>query len=223
MSETDATEGTDVGGVPLPPGAPLPPDEPPPPAGKKPKSGNKKAVKRLTKHRRNLVIAVVVEAALVVAFGTWLIVELAGGSGGQRKANAIPQASSQTSVSDAFRASAMDTAKSYAIDFSTYDYQHLDQDFQTVTSHLAPSFKAQYSQTVASLKAIVVQYKGSATATVQGVGLASISPTQAVVLVFLDQKVTNTNLKAPRIDTNRLQITLERTGGTWLMSDLQLK
>lgn len=203
MSETGTAEGADVEGVPLPPGAPSPP------AGKKPKSGNKKAVKRLTKHRRNLVIAVVVEAALIAGLVAWVLVQYLDLSD-QHQVNSL-------------RKSATAAAQEYALDFSTYDYQHLDQDFQTVTSHLAPSFRDSYTKTVASLKAIVVQYKGSATATIQGVGVTSVNSKKAVVLVFLDQKVTNTNLKAPRIDTNRLQITLERTGGTWLMSDLQLK
>ena len=178
-------------------------------AGKKPKTGNKKAVKRLTKQRRNLVVALLAEAAVIAGLLAWVIVQYLDSSD-QHHLNSL-------------RTSAASTAQEYALDFSTYDYQHLDQDFQTVTSHLAPSFRDSYTKTVASLKAIVVQYKGSATATIQGVGVTSVNTKTAVVLVFLDQKVTNTNLKAPRIDTNRLQITLERTNGSWLMSDLQLK
>lgn len=177
--------------------------------GKKPKTGNKKAVKRLTKQRRNLVVALLAEAAVIAGLLAWVIVQYLDSSD-QHHLNSL-------------RTSAASTAQEYALDFSTYDYQHLDQDFQTVTSHLAPSFRDSYTKTVASLKAIVVQYKGSATATIQGVGVTSVNTKTAVVLVFLDQKVTNTNLKAPRIDTNRLQITLERTNGSWLMSDLQLK
>ena len=177
--------------------------------GKKPKTGNKKAVKRLTKQRRNLVVVLIAEAAVIAGLLAWVIVQYLDSSD-QHHLNSL-------------RKSAASTAQEYALDFSTYDYQHLDQDFQTVTSHLAPSFRDSYTKTVASLKAIVVQYKGSATATIQGVGVTSVNTKTAVVLVFLDQKVTNTNLKAPRIDTNRLQITLERTNGSWLMSDLQLK
>ena len=194
-----------------------------PARAKKPKGGGrKKELRRLSRHRRRLLLAVLVEAAVIVGLAVWLAVALRDSSHDRHRAATEKR---QATATEALRASAMTTAREYALDFSTYDYRHLDQDFQTVTSHLAPSFRAQYQQTVASLKSLVVQYRGTATATVQGVGLASLDQSKgtAIVLVFLDQKVTNTNLKAPRIDTNRLQITLQRTGDTWLMSDLQLK
>ncbi|HJQ43084.1 MAG TPA: hypothetical protein VJ831_08365, partial [Jatrophihabitantaceae bacterium] len=121
------------------------------------------------------------------------------------------------------RASATKSARQFAIDFSTYDYRHLDQDFAKVSAHLAPSFRAQYASTTASLKSIVVQYRGVATASVQGVGVTSVSSKKAVVVVFLDQQVTNSATKTPRIDRNRLEVTLQRSKGQWLLSDLQLK
>jgi Mce-associated membrane protein len=193
-----------------------------PVAAKKAKGGRKKELRRLTRQRRRLLSAVLVEAAVIAGLVVWLVLALMSSSHERDRATAAKR---HAATADELRNSAMASAREYAIDFSTYDYRHLDQDFQTVTSHLAPSFRAQYQQTVASLKSLVVQYRGTATATVQGVGLASLDQARgtAVVLVFLDQKVTNSNLKAPRIDTNRLQITLQRTGSAWLMSDLQLK
>jgi Mce-associated membrane protein len=124
---------------------------------------------------------------------------------------------------DPLAQSALATARQYALDFSTYDYRHIDQDFAKIASELTPAFRTEYQKTSASLKSIVVQYRGVATATVQGMGITSLTANQAVVVVFLDQQVTNTSTKTPRIDRNRLQITLQRNGSGWLMSDLQLK
>jgi hypothetical protein len=40
------------------------------------------------------------------------------------------------------------------------------------------------------------------------------------VAVFLDQTVTTSQSKTPRIDRDRLIVTLVRTGDTWLISKL---
>lgn len=193
------------------------PPEPADSAQPKPKGGGKKRARQQVRRLRRLLVACLVALALALA-GLGVALGLAVSWHGTSKP-AVPV----TSVSDALRQSALDTAKKYALDFSTYDYRHIDADFAKIASELTPSFRTQYQATSASLKSIVVQYRGVATATVQGIGLTSITSTQAVVVVFLDQQVTNTSTKTPRIDRNRLQIALQRNGAGWLMSDLQLK
>ena len=115
-------------------------------------------------------------------------------------------------------------AQQYAVDFGSYDYQHLDADFQRVATHLTSGFAKSYASVSATLKPTIVQYKGKSTAAVQGVAISSVSTSRAVVLVFLDQTVTTTQQKTARIDRNRLQLTMQRQkNGTWLISDLALK
>jgi len=182
----------------------------PEPITPKAKGGSKKRAKAQARRLRrwltaSLIASIVTLAGLGVAIGFAV-----SGSGG-------------TGSADALRQSALDTAKRYALDFSTYDYRTIDADFARISAELTPSFRSQYQSTSASLKSVVVQYRGVATATVQGIGLTSLTGSQAVVVVFLDQQVTNSSTKTPRIDRNRLQITLQRNGGGWLMSDLQLK
>jgi Mce-associated membrane protein len=41
---------------------------------------------------------------------------------------------------------------------------------------------------------------------------------QVTVVVFGEQKVTNTSLSQPRIDLFRVRVTLDRVGGQWLVS-----
>lgn len=132
------------------------------------------------------------------------------------KANALTQ--------DAVdRASALAAAQKYAIDFGSYDYAKLDQDFQLVSSHLTPAFATKYKQISGQLRTVIVQYKGRSTATVEGAGVQSVGATTAVVLMFLDQTVTTTQSATPRIDRNRLKITLaHQPDGSWLISDLAL-
>ena len=86
-----------------------------------------------------------------------------------------------------------------------------------------PSFATDFSRLTSSLGSLIAQEKGQTVGTVQGVGVTSVTPTTAVVIVFLDQKVTSAQSSTPRLDHNRLRLTLARqTNGTWLVSKLQL-
>ncbi|HEY0560565.1 MAG TPA: hypothetical protein VGD03_09805 [Frankiaceae bacterium] len=123
---------------------------------------------------------------------------------------------------DARRTSATAAARSYALDFSTYDYRHLDADFARVQSHLTGSFKADYASTSGSLKQLITQYRGVSTAQVVGAAPSHVGAEHATVLLFLDQTVTNTAAPDPRLDRNRLTLSLLRAGDHWLVSDLQL-
>jgi Mce-associated membrane protein len=124
---------------------------------------------------------------------------------------------------DKARASALSAAKQYAVDFGSYDYQKLDEDFQVVASHLTKDFATKYAKVSSDLKQIIVQYKGKSTATVQGAAVASATTTKATVLVFLDQSVTTSQSSTARLDRNRLEMSLEKQGSTWLIADLSLK
>jgi Mce-associated membrane protein len=121
------------------------------------------------------------------------------------------------------RDSALSSAEKYAVDFGSYDYAKLDHDFQLVSSHLTKSFADKYAQISQQLKSVIVKYKGKSTATVQGAGVTSVTGKEAVVVLFLDQTVSTTQSDKPRVDRNRLTMTLQRQAdGTWLISDLEL-
>ncbi len=158
-----------------------------------------------------------VAGALVVGLAAaliWTLVLLDQRDGDVAAANRI----------DAARASALKAALTYAVDFGSYDYQHLDADFQRVTEHLTAGFAKKYSSVSRDLRAVIVQYKGRSTATVQGAAISSVTSTHAVAVIFLDQTVITTQSKTPRIDRNRMQMTMQRQGnGDWMISDLALK
>jgi Mce-associated membrane protein len=112
-------------------------------------------------------------------------------------------------------------ASRYAVDFGSYDYTTLDADFARVLSHLTPSFAKNYQSVSGALKPTIVQFKTKETAAVQAVAVQSITSSQAIVLVFLDQTVVSTQSSTPRIDRNRLRVTMQRQhDGTWLISEI---
>lgn len=126
-------------------------------------------------------------------------------------------------VSPATRQQALASAQKVAIDFSTYDYRHLDQNFAQVASELTGKFATDYQATARSLKATLMQYQAVATAKVLDAGLVSISANKAVAILFVDQTTTGKVSKTPTVDRNRLRVTMERHGNRWLTSALDLR
>ena len=110
------------------------------------------------------------------------------------------------------RDAAVAAAKSFAVDFGSYDYEHLDTEFQEVAELMTPAFAKSYLETSDKLKATFEQYKTQVTAKIQGSVSPRPSATEAVVVVFLDQTVHTSQSTAPRIDRNRLEIHLVKTG-----------
>ena len=139
----------------------------------------------------------------------------------QSLARELKQARSTASVGNlALGQSAVTAAKSYAVEFGSYDYRHLDADFAKVAAHLTPQFKTSYIASSSKLKPAIEQVQGVAVGTVRAAGLVSATDTTALVAVFLDQKVTTSQSSTPRIDRNRLLVSLVKSGDSWLISKL---
>lgn len=120
------------------------------------------------------------------------------------------------------RTSALDAGRRYATDLATYSYQNLDNNMSVVRAHSAGEFSGQYQQVASNLKDLIVKYKSNSSAKIIQAGLVSGDQNTAEVIVFLDQTVTNTNSPQPRIDRNRMQLSLLHQGGDWKLSNVQL-
>ena len=139
------------------------------------------------------------------------------------RASDAQRAESAAARIDALRASALKAATTVATSFGTYDYQTLGADFARTRAYLTPGFASDFSKITASLGALITQDKGQVVGTVLGTGLESLTGTTAVVLVFLDQKVTTAQSSTPRLDHNRVELTLAlQPDKTWLVSKLAL-
>jgi len=124
---------------------------------------------------------------------------------------------------DKARASSLAAAKTYAINLTSYDYQHLDQDFAKVEKYATPTFAKDFAQSSGALSKVLTQYKAGATAKIVAAGVTSASTGRAVVVVVLDQTLTNSTQKAgSTTDQSRVLLTLVHQHGHWLLDHADL-
>ncbi|MCC9739631.1 hypothetical protein [Streptomyces sp. MNU89] len=122
------------------------------------------------------------------------------------------------------RTAALAAARKAAPVILSYDYRHLDRDFRAARSHLTAPFLGQYSKTTTSVVAPTAKkYRGVVKATVASppggdapaASVVSATPDKAVVLLFMNQATTSTQISGPRLDLNRVRMTLVRTPRGW--------
>lgn len=121
------------------------------------------------------------------------------------------------------RQEVLDTAEQYAVDFATYDYRTLDEHRRHLLSFSTDRFAATVKSEVAKFDDILVQNKPVSKATVLRRGLAELDGDRAVVVLFVDQEITNKNLPKPRIDRSRMVMELAEVDGEWLLDGLILE
>lgn len=123
---------------------------------------------------------------------------------------------------DSARAAAVDAGTRYATDLASYDFTNLAGNFTTVTANSTEKFAQQYKQVSDNLTQLIVQMKATSKGAVTQLGVVESDADHAVLILFLDQTITNTNSPQPRVDRNRMRLNLVRNGDRWLIDDVQL-
>ncbi|WP_175409062.1 hypothetical protein [Streptomyces sp. TRM64462] len=126
------------------------------------------------------------------------------------------------------RTAATAAARKAAPVILSYDHRHLDRDFKAARAHLTAPFLDEYTKTTRTVVAPTAEkYEGVVKATVAkpatgdttpAVSVVSASPDKAVVLLFMNQVTTSTQVTVPRVDLNRVRMTLVRTDEGWKVS-----
>ncbi|MFD5429478.1 hypothetical protein [Streptomyces sp. NPDC127084] len=122
------------------------------------------------------------------------------------------------------RQQALTAARAAAPVVLSYDYRHLERDFAAARGHLTGAFRDEYRRTTKAVVAPTAKkYQGVVKATVAsppggGVPAASVvsaSPDKAIVLLFVNQVTRSSQIEAPRVDLNRVRMTLTLTSEGW--------
>nr|WP_228768813.1 hypothetical protein [Mycolicibacterium malmesburyense]CRL72639.1 Mce associated membrane protein [Mycolicibacterium malmesburyense] len=117
---------------------------------------------------------------------------------------------------------ALAAAQQYAVVLTSVDAAKLDENFAAVLDGATGEFKQMYSESSNQLKQALIDNKARADGKVIAAGIKSATTDKVEVMLFLDQSVTNALNPEPRLDRNRIIITMEKVDGRWLASDVVL-
>ncbi len=105
---------------------------------------------------------------------------------------------------------------------TSIDSNKVDENFRQVLDGATGEFKDMYTQSSVKLRQLLIDNKATAHGVVVDSAIQSESMNKVVVLVFIDQTVTNTAAPDPRIDRSRIKMTMEKVDGRWRASKVQL-
>ena len=127
----------------------------------------------------------------------------------------------QDEAAETARGDASAAARSHAGKILSYDHRTLDADFEAAEKTLTGSFKEQYTSTTDTVvRPSAEQYKVVVEAEVVAASVVRASADRVVVLLYVDQTTTSTRLEGPKVDLNRVRMTMTEVDGDWLVSRL---
>ena len=130
----------------------------------------------------------------------------------------------QSSTTTADRERLLSQAKTKVALVSSYNYEHIDADAKAAEAGMIEPFKGTYDKSIQTvIKPLAAQVKAVVTCSIQTAGITSISGDgkQAVVLIYAQLSTENsTTAGQPRLDIATIQVTMNRQGSNWMISQL---
>ncbi|WP_207841245.1 hypothetical protein [Williamsia soli] len=124
------------------------------------------------------------------------------------------------------RPAAVESAKQYAGDLLTYDSADFGALDSRITDISTPEFAKDYIEGSRQAREGSANAQAVATALVKDAGVVSISSTEAVLIVALDQTITSPQTARELPDgipyQSRVKVTLTRDGNRWLIADFEV-
>ncbi|OBH42264.1 Mce protein [Mycobacterium mantenii] len=114
------------------------------------------------------------------------------------------------------------TAINYAQVLTSIDSNQVDQNFSAVLDGATGEFKDTYTKASVQLRQLLIDNKAAAHGTVVDAAIQSQTKNKVVVLLMVDQTVSNAVRPDGRVDRSRMRITMENAGGRWLASKVEL-
>lgn len=112
-------------------------------------------------------------------------------------------------------------ARQFAVNFTSLDYRHYDQDGAHVLADATGEFKKEFASRTKDLTKLVTANKSVSTGRVLDAGIVHADDRSARVLVVADSQVTNVAAPQGQSRSYRLQLDLVHEGGRWLTSGLE--
>jgi Mce-associated membrane protein len=165
--------------------------------------------------RASLVLALLVVAAAVAV--VWLLQDADRGAAAQvTSAESADATVASEAVKDTVREVAADaSARAYSFAWDT-----LAEDRAAARELMTTAMQRRYDRTMAGVATSSRRDRTVVAAEVVETALVSATTSYARVLVFVNQSTSADDLREPRLDLDRVLVTLERVDGEWKVSEL---
>lgn len=117
---------------------------------------------------------------------------------------------------------AQQAAVAYAQVLTSIDSAMVDDNFAQVLDGATGEFKDMYSESSTQLRQLLIDYKAAARGVVLESAVQSASTDEVVVLLFIDQTVSNSQVPDPRIDRSRVKMTMQHVDDKWRAAKVAL-
>jgi Mce-associated membrane protein len=85
------------------------------------------------------------------------------------------------------------------------------------------SFAGELARITDALRPLMQQTQATSRGNVLVTGVVAGDERRAVVILFLDQAITNTSTPRPRTDRSRMQVTVVKQGGVWKLDRVEAR
>jgi Mce-associated membrane protein len=118
---------------------------------------------------------------------------------------------------------AVAAAKEVTLAWASVDHRKADEYVAAVKEGATGSFLEEFSASEAALRALLEDNESVQVPTIpdDGVGLVERSDDEARVLIAMDATVDNTSVDEPQPREYRLQVTVTKVDGEWLVSGME--
>ena len=113
---------------------------------------------------------------------------------------------------DEARTSGQATATEYVEEILSYHHKRLDQDVDQASKLMTSDFQEEYTQTIDQVRELATKERSVVKAEVVASSVVGADPNRVEALLFVNQTTTGDQVEEPRVDLNRVLVTLTRDG-----------
>lgn len=104
----------------------------------------------------------------------------------------------------------------------SYDHAAYDKGVEAAKSLMTGEFEPEYTKTIDTVRPEVLESESVVRAEVVASSVVSAEPDRVEALLFVNQTTTGKQVEQPRVDLNRVVVTLVRgDDGAWLVADIE--
>lgn len=117
---------------------------------------------------------------------------------------------------------ALAAAQAYVLRLTNIDAGNVDQNLADIADGATGEFRGMHTRSGAKMRQLLIDHHATARGHVTEATVKSATKDNVVVVLLVDQAVTNRSNAEPVIDRSRLRMTMQKVDGRWLASKVAL-